>query len=158
MSTKEERRYIAEELMREIRGDFERWAKEYQQPRDLGALGEFASLYRKIRKLKTLMWPGENSYVGQEWREDIRTIVKEVVSHGLLLLVDLDKTNQNFGKWYAELEDDDEDEEEPFTIQGKKADAVSRREASKLRLRARRAPGGVGRSSGILKEEPDGED
>lgn len=106
MSTKQERDYIAE-LMRELRTDFERWAKEYQQERDLGALGEFANLYRKARKLKTLMWPGENAQPNEAWREDTRTIVKEVISHGLLLLVDLDKTSGIFDKW-----EEDEDEEE----------------------------------------------
>lgn len=131
MTSKEERAYIAE-LMREFRRDFDEYAKEYQQERDLGALAEFVELYRKARKLKTLMWPGENSHPAHAWREDLRTIVKEVVSHGLLLLTDLDKANGSFGKWKSaqEEEDRDEDEEEPLTGQGKKAERGSRVEAA----------------------------
>lgn len=129
MSTHQEREYI-KELMREIQKDFERWAKEYQQERDLGALGEFANLYRKVRKLKTLMWPGENSTPAEPWREDLRTIAKEVVAHGLLLLTDLDKANGTFGKW-VQAGDDEQD----FTVQGRRADIISRRESRAKRLR-----------------------
>lgn len=100
MSTKEERQYISEKLMPEIRQAFEVWAKEYQQERDLGKLGEFVSLYRKARKLKTLWWDKiplqrivTESRIGPDdkWREDQRTIAMEVVAHGLLMLTDLDK-------------------------------------------------------------------
>jgi hypothetical protein len=90
MSSAEERKYIRDVLLPEILEDFEGWSKEYQQPRDLGARGEFASLYRKTRKLKTILWDGADSTM---WREGLRTIVKEVVSHGLLLLIDLDHNN-----------------------------------------------------------------
>lgn len=149
MSSKEERTYIAQGLMKEIRDDLERMAKEYQQPRDLGALGEFANLYRKVRKLKTLMWPGENSYAGHEWREDQRTIVKEIVMHGLLLLNDLDRLDDTYKNWIKEQEeDDDEDEEdeEDFTPQGKKAQTITdaerqERERIQERLRQRRMQG-----------------
>ncbi len=115
MSTPQEREYI-KHLMGELREDFERYAKEYQQPRDLGALGEFANLYRKARKLKTLMWPGENQSPGVEWREDLRTIVKEVVSHGLLLLTDLDKQSGRMESWRTDEEEEDEelDEDDPL--------------------------------------------
>lgn len=137
MTTKDERAYIAE-LMREFRRDFDEYAKEYQQERDLGALAEFVELYRKARKLKTLMWPGENSHPAHAWREDLRTIVKEVVSHGLLLLTDLDKANGSFGKWKAAQEEEDlDEEEEPLTGQGEKAKRWSRAEAARLRRTSR---------------------
>jgi hypothetical protein len=86
MSSAEERTYIREVLIPEILEDFETWGREYQQERDLGLRGEFASLYRKARKLKTIIWDGVNA---DDWREGTRTIVKEVVAHGLLMLVDL---------------------------------------------------------------------
>lgn len=88
MSSSAEREYINTVLIPEIQEDFEGWAKEYQQDRDLGERGEFASLYRKVRKLKTILWDGADATL---WREGTRTIVKEVVSHGLLLLCDLDR-------------------------------------------------------------------
>lgn len=89
MSSSAERDYIETVLIPEITEDFRGWATEYQQERDLGARGEFASLYRKARKLKTILWDGVDATL---WREGTRTIVKEVVGHGLLLLCDLDKS------------------------------------------------------------------
>lgn len=91
MSSKEEQRYIKETLIPEILADFERWGKEYQQPRDLGIRGEFAGLYRKARKLKTLFWDHARPVAGTEWREGPRTILKEVIAHALLMLLDLDR-------------------------------------------------------------------
>lgn len=87
MSSAEELRQI-QDLMDELLGDFEQWGKEYKQPRDLGARGEFANLYRKARKLKTALW--DSPTPPEDWREDVRTIVKEVAAHAFLLLVDLD--------------------------------------------------------------------
>lgn len=87
MSSEIERKYIKDILIPEIMDGFNNVAVEYQQERDLGARGEFANLYRKARKLKTVLWDGADP---SSWRESLRTIVKEVVSHGLLLLVDLD--------------------------------------------------------------------
>lgn len=88
MSSAEERRIIREKLIPELLADFDDWGAEYQQDRDLGARGEFANLYRKARKLKTIIWDGVD---GSGWRESTRTIVKEVVAHGLLLLLDIDR-------------------------------------------------------------------
>jgi len=122
MTDKNERDYIARKLMYELRADFDKWAKEYQQPRDLGALGEFVSLYRKARKLKTLMWPGENSHAEEKWREDQRTIVKEIVAHGLLLLLDLDREEGSYDKWTqqhgVDFDEDDEDLDDELPLKG----------------------------------------
>lgn len=126
MSTKEELRYIADCLIPELLQDFERYAKEYQQPRDLGIRGEFVGLYRKVRKLKTIFWDGVDA---SGWREDERTILKEVISHGLLMLLDYDDTRKG-SKWQPmsskaeqarvvemqagpDEEPDDEDEDPP---------------------------------------------
>lgn len=116
MSTKDERAYIGAKLMPEIKKAFELWAKEYQQERDLGKLGEFANLYRKARKLKTLIWDEKGPAHPGGWRETERVIVTEVIAHGLLMLVDLDKDNGDFERWLKEYksdwdDDDDEDEE-----------------------------------------------
>jgi hypothetical protein len=89
MSSQAERDQIREVLLPEILRDFELYAKEYRQERDLGIRGEFANLYRKTRKLKTVLWDG---VVASDWRESTRTIIKEVVSHGLLMLVDWDNS------------------------------------------------------------------
>lgn len=91
MSSERERTYIEMVLVPEILEDFAAWSKEYQQPRDLGLLGEFASLYRKVRKLKTILWDGADPTF---WRESLRTIVKEVVAHGLLMLCDVDEAEK----------------------------------------------------------------
>lgn len=88
MSTPEEHGYIRDTLIPEILAGFERWGVEYLQERDLGARGEFVGLYRKARKLKTVIWDGADP---SGWREDLRTIALEVVAHGLLLVHDLDK-------------------------------------------------------------------
>lgn len=151
MSTPSERKYIGEKLMPEIRQRFELWAKEYQQERDLGKLGEFANLYRKARKLKTLVWDETGPVQPNGWRETERIIVMEVAAHALLMLTDLDKESGDFEAWLAagELTDEDEDEED-LTTQGRSANRSSLRDRRKL---ASRAPGGVGRrsSSGYTK-------
>ena len=87
MSTEAERKHIREVLIPELLEDFGNWSLEYQQERDLGLRGEFANLYRKARKLKSVLWDGVDPTF---WRESLRTIVKEVVGHGLLMLVDID--------------------------------------------------------------------
>jgi hypothetical protein len=162
MSTKEERQYISEKLMPEIRQAFEVWAREYQQERDLGKLGEFANLYRKARKLKTLWWDpiatrrpntSSTSAYERDWREDDRTITLEIIAHGLLMLADLDKESGDFEDWMKQQdEDEDEDEdEEPLTGQGVKAQAIGRKEyirGSRLRQRAARANPIVGGNNG----------
>lgn len=112
MTTKQERDFIKQVLLPDIRQRFDLWAKEYQQERDLGKLGTFANLYRKVRKLKSLIWPGENRYHGQEWREDERTIATEIVADGLLYLVDLAKASGEFAAWEKDRDEEDEDEEE----------------------------------------------
>ena len=132
MSTKEERQYISESLMPEIKRAFEMWAKEYQQERDLGKLGEFASLYRKARKLKTLIWDEKGPAQPNGWRESERTIIIEVIAHGLLMLTDLDKERGAFARFLQELRtdnfEDDDEEEEPLTRQGVRAQTQSRRD------------------------------
>ncbi len=109
MSTTNERIYIVRRLMPELARSFEEWAKEYKQERDLGKRGEFVSLYRKVRKLKTLVWDRDHARTPLKWREDERTIIKEVVAHGLLMLLDYDKETHEFDKWM-----DSDDEDEPF--------------------------------------------
>ena len=89
MSSNESREqaHIRGVLIPELLADFETWGREYQQERDLGMKGEFANLYRKARKLKTIVWDGADA---SGWREGLRTIVKEVAAHALLMLVDID--------------------------------------------------------------------
>lgn len=112
MTSKQEREYISNNLIPEILDGFEDVSIEYQQSRDLGIRGEFASLYRKARKLKTIYWDGASD---AGWREGTRIIIKEVVSHGLLMLVDFDKVGTATGR-------------EPFTTEeGADPDPVGRR-------------------------------
>jgi hypothetical protein len=105
MSTHKERNYITQYLMHELADDFQKWAKEYQQPRDLGIRGEFANFYRKARKLKTFFWDNWAD-PPSDWREDPRTIIKEVIAHGLLMLVDLDTDS---GRLAEAMSDDETD-------------------------------------------------
>lgn len=146
MSTSEERRYIGLVLMPEIKKAFELWAKEYKQPRDLGKRGEFASLYRKVRKLKTLIWDDHRTH--GDWREDERTIIMEVIAHGFLMLMDHDQEQGDFARRYKAMvdEEDEDEDEEDFTSQGKQANRISLRER---RAAARRQP--VGRQ--LVTEE-----
>ena len=139
MSTEKERQYIGESLMPEIKRAFEMWAKEYQQERDLGKLGEFANLYRKARKLKTLVWDEKGPAQPNGWRESERTIIIEVIAHGLLMLTDLDKERGAFTRFLqeqAEVDLDDDEDEEDLTGQGLRAAAQSRRD----RITGKRKP------------------
>lgn len=77
-----------EALIAELSARMEGWGAEYQQPRDLGARGEFVGLYRKARKLKTVLWDGVDA---SKWREPVRIIALEIAAHALLLVADLDK-------------------------------------------------------------------
>lgn len=79
--------YVVEKLFPELEDSFRKWSREYQQERDLGALGEFVGLYRKARKLKTVFI---NKVDPSNWRESVRTITLEVAAHALLLVRDLD--------------------------------------------------------------------
>lgn len=88
MSQKDELAYILGELIPQFEEKLKAWNKEYTQERDLGVRGEFVGLYRKTRKLKSIIWDGED---GSEWREDARTILFEVVGHSLLAIYDMDK-------------------------------------------------------------------
>lgn len=88
MSSKQDRDYIARTIVPELLQRFDAWSVEYQQERDLGIRGEFVGLYRKVRKLKTVLWDGKSA---ASWREGLRTILFEVAAHALLMLVDLDK-------------------------------------------------------------------
>lgn len=122
MSTQYERDYIRLALMPEIIEHFDAVAKEYQQERDLGIRGEFANLYRKARKLKSIYWDG---VPGTNWREGVRTIIIEVIAHGLLMLVDYDTVRPNdkalrrFNDAQAKeqdrsLADEDDEEDDPL--------------------------------------------
>lgn len=79
--------YVVNVLFSDLEASFRKWSKEYQQPRDLGAVGEFVGLYRKARKLKTVFINGVDP---ANWRESVRTIAMEVAAHALLLVKDLD--------------------------------------------------------------------
>lgn len=89
MASKEDREYIESKLLPELEERMDGWAKEYQQPRDLGVRGEFVGLYRKVRKLKTAFWDGVDV---STWREDQRMIMLEVIAHALLMLTDYDRS------------------------------------------------------------------
>lgn len=80
--------YVVDTLFPELRDNFRQWSQEYQQERDLGALGEFVGMYRKARKLKTVF---HDKVDPSNWRESVRTIALEVAAHALLLVRDLDK-------------------------------------------------------------------
>lgn len=88
MSQSDELAYILGELIPQFEEKLKAWNKEYTQERDLGIRGEFVGLYRKTRKLKSIIWDGED---GSEWREDARTILFEVIGHSLLAIYDMDK-------------------------------------------------------------------
>jgi hypothetical protein len=107
MSSVADRKYIQETILPELMKDFEQYAVEYQQERDLGIKGEFVSLYRKARKLKTLLWDNNSD---RSWREPLRTIIKEVACHALLMLVDHD--NDPKIRFEANRAQDGEDEDE----------------------------------------------
>jgi hypothetical protein len=88
MSGEVERMYINNQLIPELQKRMDVWGTEYRQPRDLGVRGEFAGLYRKVRKLKSVIWDGVDA---SHWREDPRTIMMEVVAHALLAIHDMDR-------------------------------------------------------------------
>jgi hypothetical protein len=85
---KKELEYILGELIPQFEERLQAWNKEYTQERDLGVKGEFVGLYRKVRKLKTIIWDGESD---AEWREDTRTMLLEVIGHAFLAISDLDE-------------------------------------------------------------------
>jgi hypothetical protein len=87
MSSDEEREYIREKLIPELLERMDGWGAEYRQPRELGVRGEFVGLHRKTGKLKTILWDGVDP---SGWREEPRTILMEVIAHGLLMLHDMD--------------------------------------------------------------------
>lgn len=90
--------YVINILFPELEASFRQWSQEYQQERDLGALGEFVGLYRKTRKLKTVFHDGVDP---STWREPVRTIAMEVAAHALLLVRDLDGEDPAASKWKA---------------------------------------------------------
>lgn len=94
----EDAQYVVLTLFPELEASFRQWSKEYQQERDLGALGEFVGLYRKTRKLKTVFHDGVDP---STWREPVRTIAMEVAAHALLLVKDLDTEDPEASKWQA---------------------------------------------------------
>lgn len=99
MPLSEDAQYVISALFPELEASFRQWSQEYQQERDLGALGEFVGLYRKTRKLKTVFIDGVDP---SSWREPVRTIAIEVAAHALLLVKDID-VDEMFGssKWQA---------------------------------------------------------
>lgn len=84
---------IEEHILPELLRRAEQWQKEYPQERDLGPLGNFVSLYRKARKLKTALWDMRNP--PEDWREDIPTMLYEIMSDAALMLVDLTEGDDN---------------------------------------------------------------
>lgn len=80
-------RYIKSQLLMEFQRNLDMWNKEYTQPRDLGVRGEFANLYRKARKLKSIYWDGHDP---ANWREGSRTMFMEIAAHAFLAIRDLD--------------------------------------------------------------------
>lgn len=86
MSRRSERQCIEVHLLPRLLSRLDQWGKEYQQERDLGVRGEFVGLYRKVRKLKTALWDQESPPA--DWREDVETILYEVIGHALLMLHD----------------------------------------------------------------------
>lgn len=92
----EDAEYVVLSLFPELESSFRQWSQEYQQERDLGALGEFVGLYRKTRKLKTIFIDGADPTT---WREPVRTIAMEVAAHALLLVKDLDNEDPEASKW-----------------------------------------------------------
>lgn len=96
MASEEDHKHITTVLIPELLKRFNDWGREYRQPRDLGILGEFVGLYRKARKLKTLLWDrrdGDPPPEAAGWREGPRDIMMEVVAHGLLMLCDWDRAH-----------------------------------------------------------------
>lgn len=89
MSSKADREYVQDVLWPELNERWDQWQMEYgSQERDLGSRGEFVGLWRKVKKIKAQVWDRVD---GSLWREDLRTIIFEVVAHALLLLRDLDR-------------------------------------------------------------------
>jgi hypothetical protein len=82
--------YIHIVLIDEFRGLLDKWGEEYQQPRDLGMRGEFVGLYRKARKIKSIVWDGASDAT---WREGLRVMLFEIIGHAFLMLVDVDETS-----------------------------------------------------------------
>lgn len=80
--------YVTSELLMEFQRRFVEWNREYStQKRDLGARAEFVNFWRKAKKVKAIVWEGDAE---SEYREDLRTILFEVVAHCFLLLFDVD--------------------------------------------------------------------
>jgi hypothetical protein len=88
--------YIHIVLVDEFQALLDKWGEEYTQPRDLGLRGEFVGLYRKARKVKTIVWDGVSDHT---WREGLRVMLFEIIGHAFLMLVDVDTAS---GKRHAE--------------------------------------------------------
>jgi hypothetical protein len=82
-----DRQYVVNKVLPEFKDRFLAWNEEYKhQPRMLGSKGEFANMFRKILKVKSLVWDGVD---GSGWRENLRTILFEIIAHAALMLYDL---------------------------------------------------------------------
>lgn len=79
--------YIRSVLLMEFQHRLANWNVEYTQPRDLGVRGEFVGLYRKARKLKSILWDGHDP---SAWREGTRTMLMEIAAHAFLAIRDID--------------------------------------------------------------------
>jgi len=101
----EDAQYVVNTLFSELEEKYREWSQEYKQDRDLGLRGEFVGLYRKTRKLKTVIWDGADP---SRWREGIRTILLEVAAHALLAVKDYDdehgEVEKKFGQAVSKYE------------------------------------------------------
>lgn len=50
---------------------------------ETGLAGQWADLHRKVRKLKRLMWEGEEGYLSRESEEEI---LRDIISHAFLAM------------------------------------------------------------------------
>jgi len=72
------------------------WNREYAQvDRDLGIRASFAEVWRKAKKVKAIVWEGEDD---AGWREGLRTILFEIIGHAMLMLFDIDHGRANLPK------------------------------------------------------------
>lgn len=118
MSSPRERTYVNETLWPELQMMWDNWAAEYEhQERDLGIRGEFVGLYRKVRKIKSIVWDRVDA---SNWREGLRIMLFEVIAHALLMLVDLDKESNE--EALDAIVDAQEDREQEHKLPGDEDD------------------------------------
>lgn len=87
-----EREYITGALLDEFRHQFLKWNAEYGGvERDLGLRASFCEMWRKAKKIKAIVWEGDDP---TDWREGLRTILMELIGHAFLMLFDLDNAKR----------------------------------------------------------------